>query len=350
MDNEAKEIEATPKTDIVTDVVNKAFAKTEQSSSPEGKEAEEAEDTGADQSKKASPEAEAEQVIKDKLAKISEILGDDPKAIDAYIKSKGYHNDPAWKKVYEMSKKLEAPGLDEKTKQEMEVFKKVTSSPEYIRMRMTQEGYKPEAIDAKLKELGHEVEAKPDDINDRLLTKYNINPQAYKSQEEYESAKNNVSDIITIAKDVVESLLESKLGKTLEPIQQELSQNKSERNASKLTKQMQNIVSVEGVLDWEKEVTPEINRFIDEAEKEGKEISQVEIYNHFLELNHKLSIEKLKTKGKKDERDEVKKNLPKNIPGSPAAGNQGLKRPGFRATDQEANNHIANVLKEAGIF
>src|SRR3990167_3674184 len=91
----------------------------------------------------------------DKIAKIKEILGDDEKAIDAYIKSKGYHNDPAWQKQRELIDKLkkESGGksvLSDEDKAALAEFKQWRSTPDYIQQTMKAQGYTQEAIDKKL--------------------------------------------------------------------------------------------------------------------------------------------------------------------------------------------------------
>ncbi len=63
---------------------------------------------------------------------------------------------------------------------------------------------------------------------------------------------------------------------------------------------MRETVKNEGILDFEKEIEPELNKFIDEH----PEVTQEDILDHFYKLNHSLAIAKLNTKGKKAERDD----------------------------------------------
>ena len=98
---EAKEAPSTDQVmDKILDEAGVMDGIADTSTAKEGSESE-GQDTGVDLSKKANldKEAKSESSPEDKLAKIKEILGDDEKAIDAYIKSKGYHTDPAWQKL-----------------------------------------------------------------------------------------------------------------------------------------------------------------------------------------------------------------------------------------------------------
>src|SRR3990167_8011594 len=80
-------------------------------SSPENKPDETTEDaktSGAEPAKTEqvkAVEADTSLSAEEKIAKVKEILGDDLKALDAYVKAKGYHNDPAWQKQREIIEK-----------------------------------------------------------------------------------------------------------------------------------------------------------------------------------------------------------------------------------------------------
>ncbi|MBU0909473.1 MAG: hypothetical protein KJ717_07875, partial [Proteobacteria bacterium] len=86
---------------------------------------------------------------------------DDEKALDAYIKEKGYHNDPAWQKQRELidrlKKEKEEGALSDEDKQRLEDLKTVTSSREYIQASMEKQGYTQEAINNALKEKGFDI-------------------------------------------------------------------------------------------------------------------------------------------------------------------------------------------------
>jgi len=268
------------------------------SASKEGAEGE-VKETGVDQSKKATPETDTKPVSgpEDKLAKIKEILGDDEKAIDAYIKSKGYHLDPAWQKLLAKSR---APAIDEETQKSLDEFKKVTSSREYIETKMKSEGYKEEAISAELKRRGFDVESKGQDDVELVMKSLGIDPKTMD-----DNTRATVSDVAK----VVDIILKDRLGKTLpdslKPLQEGLTAINRKDNAAKLSTRMRDLVKEEDVLDFDKDITPAINEWLNT----NKEATQEDAFNYFLELNHSLSIERLKTGKKRADNQEVKKGL-----------------------------------------
>jgi len=75
-------------------------------------------------------------------------------------------------------------------------------------------------------------------------------------------------------------------------------------------------VKSEGILDFEKDIEPELNKFMDE----NPDAIQSEVMEHFKSINHKLTVERLKTGNKQGERDGLKGQLRQNLPisGTPA--------------------------------
>ena len=102
--NEAKTFDQ-----IADEVLDKeekeTLSETSTEKKPEGEEAK-APDTATAEVEKTEQvkavEADASLSVEEKLAKVKEILGEDEKAIDAYIKQKGYHTDTAWIKQREL--------------------------------------------------------------------------------------------------------------------------------------------------------------------------------------------------------------------------------------------------------
>ena len=269
------------------------------STSKKGAEETKGKEPGVDQEKKATLDKETETPSspEEKLAKISEILGDDKEAIDAYIKSKGYHTDPAWQKLLAKSK---TGAIDEATQKSLDEFKKVTSSREYIETKMKSEGYKQEAIDAELKKRGFEVESKSEDDVTLVLNTLGLDPKGVD-----DNTRATISDVAK----VVDIILKDRLGKTLpdtlKPLQDGLMEISRKDNASKIAQRMKGIITTEGVLDFDKDISPKI------AEWLGKnpEALQEDVFDYFLELNHSLSIERLKTGKKRADNQETKNNL-----------------------------------------
>lgn len=271
------------------------------SASKEDAEGTKGQDTGVDQSKKANldKETETESGPEEKLAKIKEILGDDEKAIDAYIKSKGYHTDPAWQKLLAKSK---TPAIDEETQKSLDEFKKVTSSREYIETKMKSEGYKQEAVDAELVRRGFQVESKGQDDVELVIKSLGIDP---------EGMDDNIKATISDVAKVIDVILKDRLGKVLperfKPLEDTLTNMGRKENASKITSQMKNIVKDENVLDYDKDISPAIADWLEK----NPEAVQEDVFDYFLELNHSLSIERLKTGKKRADNQDVKNNLRK---------------------------------------
>lgn len=247
-------------------------------------------------------EADRTLSVEEKLSKIKEIIGDDEKALDAYIKQKGYHNDPAWQKQREMIDRLKQEGaksaLSPEDKALLEDVKKVTSSREYIETAMKAQGYTQDAIDKALRDRGFDVATKPDDLNALVFSKLGVKPETLD-----DNTKAIVDDVIKIANIIIEDRLGKVLPNQLKPIQEHLSQVNREIMGDKLIKEMKETVSKEGILDFDKDVTPELNKYLDEH----PEITQEELRSAFIKINHALSIERLRT-GKKREEEQGKKD------------------------------------------
>ena len=280
-------------------IADKVLDEHEELSTSKQGEAETSQGTGVDQSKKATLETETKTASspEDKLSKIKEILGDDEKAIDAYIKSKGYHTDPAWQKLMAKSK---TPAIDEETQKSLDEFKKVTSSREYVDTKMKSEGYKQEAIDAELKRRGFEVESKGQDDVELVFKSLGIDPK---------TIDDNTRAIVSDISKVVDVILKDRLGKTLpdtlKPLQEGLTEISRRDNASKLSSRMRDLVKEEGVLDFDKDIGPEVSKWL----KANPESLQEDAFDYFLELNHRLSLERLKTGKKRADNQEIKGNL-----------------------------------------
>jgi len=257
-------------------------------------------------------EADTSLSVENKIAKIKEILGEDEKAIEAYIKQKGYHNDPAWQKQRELIEKLKKEGkasvLSEEDKKALDEFKQLRSSPEYIQQNMKAQGFTQDAIDKKLKELGHSVPETVQDDVELVVEKLGVNLKGMRP-EEAETVKANISDIVKISRIIFNDGIGKTLPKELGPIQEHISSMSKEKSARKQVDAMQEIVKAEGVLDFEKDIEPELNKFIDA----NPDAIQQDVFEHFKTINHSLSVERLRTGKKKEERDEKRTNLRQNI-------------------------------------
>lgn len=255
-------------------------------------------------------EADTSLSVEDKIAKIKEILGDDEKAIDAYIKQKGYHNDPAWQKQRELIDRLKAEkstgGLSVEDKALLADVKKVTSSREYIETSMKSQGFTQDAIDKALRDKGIDVAAKPQDDLALISQSLNIDPSKLS-----QAQKDDITDIVKIADIIFKDRMNKVLPNQLKPIQEHISSINQEASAGKIVNVMRDLVVKEKILDFEKDIEPEINKFLDA----NPEATQADVLGHFKELNHSLTVERLRTGKKKEERDLSKTNLRQNSGG-----------------------------------
>lgn len=279
---------------------------------PEGEETETTETKTAEVSKTEKVkevEADTSLSVEEKIAKVKEILGDDEKAIDAYIKQKGYHKDPAWQKQREIIDRLKAEQakgiLSPEDKKLLEDVKKVTSSREYIETSMKSQGFTQDAIDKRLRESGFDIVTKPQDDLELISQKLNID-----SSKLTQAQRDDITDIVKIADIVFKDRIDKILPNQLKPIQEHIGAMNQEASAGKIVNVMKEIIKKEGILDFEKDIEPEINKFLDA----NPDAVQADVLAHFKEINHSLTIERLRLGKKKDERDVKRTNL-RQIPG-----------------------------------
>ncbi len=309
----------------------------------------EAEGAEAATEKAEKPEAETvtpeEKVIQEKLAKISELLGDDEKAIEAYIKKHGYHTDPAWKRQRELIEKYKSKpsALTDEQKALIERVEKITSSPTFIRSEMKEAGYKDEAINAKLRELGHKVEEGTVDDFTHVLKALNIDVSQLD-----DNGKNYVNtymaDVVKVASLLIDKKLGERLPGEIKPLQEGLTSITRERTANQYAEKMEGLVKAEGVLDFEKDIEPQLREFM----KENPSAKQEDVYDYFEEINHTLVIERLKTGNRKVERDEKKIEQRPSKAGGHTIDISKIK-PVTATTHQEASKEISRLIDELGI-
>lgn len=331
--------------DSIADELLNQVDETTLDSSPKDKQ----EDVSRETEKTTTAEVEKTEMVKEvegdksltpeeRIAKIKEILGDDEKAIDAYIKQKGYHADPAWQKQREIIDKLKKEGsLSAEDKASLDEFNKFRSSPDYIKMTMKSEGYTQEAIDKKLVELGHEVKTKPEDDVQFTIDKLGIKLDNM-SEEDRVNIKSNVSDIVKISDIRIDEKLNDFFNKHIKPFSNNFKAIEAEKTSNKLYESMKETVKADGILDFDKDIEPALNKFMDENPNTTLDA----IRDHFKDINHSLTVERLKTGKGKQERDEKKSNLRQNIP---LSGNRpgALKKSGDFEKDADAFLDTVNV-------
>lgn len=274
---------------------------------PEGSETETKEPTEPDSEKTEKVkevEDDASLSVEDKIAKIKDILDSD-EAVEAYIKSKGYHTDPAWIKQRELIDRLKeeakSPKIDDETKGKLELLDKVLSNPDFIKAQMKTDGFTDEAINNKLRELGHEVAETRDDV--QLVTQ--------KLGLDIKTLTPETKDLISDVSKIADVILQDRLKGHLKPLEEGVTQITQASEAGKMLNGIKQTVQDENILDFDKDIEPEIQKFMDE----NPEAEQPQIQTYFNKINHELSIERLRTGKKKGEREEKKGDLRSSKPG-----------------------------------
>ena len=287
----------------------------EPSTEKETEESKETLDTGTDQTKtEESKEGElSQEQIEAKLAQVKELLGDDKEVIDAYIKEKGFHNSPAWQKLMERAKASESkePQLSPETTEQLAELKRVTSSPEFITTKMRLDGFKEEAIQDKLKELGHEVKAPESSVEDLVVKKFNLDPAKLDQPISFEgmTSREYINDVGSVVQAIVENYLTKNLPKELDPLKQRFQEIDIQDQSRTVMSDIQGIVKEDAILDFAKDIKPELNKYLDEVEKGEKEFKPSDLTEKFRDVYRTKLVTLHKTKGKKEVRDEKRKDL-----------------------------------------
>lgn len=287
-ENENQEMDLDTKIDSIIDFHGKV--KPEDSSSSKetvDKETDESEGAGADQQKTAKPEDKKEDLSKE---------GKDPRDL-AFRKGYNQMKAKSEKEIAELKKQLE----EIPSKEEIEAFKTMSQSPEYIRARMKAEGYRDEVIDNKLREIGHSVPEKGSDI-DIVVQKLGIDTSKLESGQ-----KAALEDVIDIASVLIEEKFGKLFPEKIKSLQENVDRITSKNSASSLMKQMRAIIDDEKILSFEEDIEPKMHEWIDR----NPEGTQDELFDYFKDINHKLSLEYVQAKGKRNERAKKKESLPK---------------------------------------
>lgn len=296
MENDAKQVQ-----EVADDFDTKAdafFAETETETPSESSTENQPEETEVTEPTDTSAETENTEPSEEKEAEVP----------------KEFHKHPAWQRILKERDEARKSMEELKTqfpKEELEKFNKVVSSPAFIKAQMQAEGYTQEAINKKLTEMGYESELPPQDDVNLVLKSLNIDPSSLN-----EEAKHYVNTYIADAAKVADIILRDRLNKLLpkelEPLKKGLGEIEQRSMGNKLAQDIQNTVKSEGILDFEKEVEPVLIDYLDK----NPNATQKDVYDFFRDINHRLTIEKLKTKGKKEARDEKKASLRQNVEGA----------------------------------
>ena len=220
---------------------------------------------------------------------------------------KEFHKHPAWQRIMKERdahaaklKEFEETSKTGLSQTEIDEFRKVTSSPEFIRTRMESQGYKQEAIDSELRRMGHTVQERPGDDVALVTSKLGLDPKSID-----ENLRATIGDYAKIARVIFQDAMGKVLPEQLKPLQEAQAQQAQKQSALDIAKQMEKTITAEGILDFEEDIQPAMNEFLDK----NPNATQEDAANYFREVNHTLSIERLKSGKRKEKRDVVKKDL-----------------------------------------
>ncbi len=218
---------------------------------------------------------------------------------------KEFHKNPAWQRILKerdeaKSKltELETKGsISDEDRKILDDAKTITTSREGIETLMRAQGFKDEAISKRLSEAGFDVGSPEGDIS-LICKELDMDEKALKPAQ-----RNDIEDFSKIARIIFKDAMGKTLSQELKPIQEHIGKQTQKESANTITDSMQATVKEDGILDWDKDVEPELNKFLDA----NPEATQESVLAHFKELNHKLTVGRLKTSKKQEVRD-VKKN------------------------------------------
>jgi len=265
-------------------------------------------------------EADDSLTTEERIEKIKEILGEDQEALKIYVEEKGYHTDPAWIKQRELIDKLQREAeakttLSEEDRVKIEEADRIRSSPEYIKMSMKAEGYTQEAIDKKLLESGFQAQGKPEDDVNLIIDKLGVNLDNMEPTKRAET-RAIIEDVAKIANVIVNDRLGKVLPQKLAPYDESLKTTEKSNNATSMVTAMKETITSEGILDFKKDIEPKLNEYMDA----NPEAIQPDIKAHFDQIYHTLTVERLKTGNKQQERDVMKGSQRQNISAAGAPG------------------------------
>ena len=280
-------------------------------------------DTILDEQEKDTPSAPStEEKPAEETSKPEDTGADQPKPEESKEKEeipKEFHKHPAWQKriakekeAIERAEKAEKALEQQPSSEKVAAFERVTSSPAFIRESMRAEGYKDEAIDTRLRELGHDIPERPGDDVGLVISKLGLDPKTIN-----EDTRTSIGDIAKVVRIITQDSLGKELPKVVGPLQEVQEKQAQQAGADNLVQKMNVVVKEEGILDFSKDVEPLINKFITDNPKAQQE----DVANYFKDINHKLILERGATGRKKTERDEKKENL-RQIPKQGAAQGQ----------------------------
>ena len=111
-----------------------------------------------------------------------------------------------------------------------------------------------------------------------------------------DKSKAIIQDVIAITRAAIQEELGKILPAQLKPMQDDIETRRRVESANKFVDNMQKMIKDEGILDFEKDIEPLLDKFMDDNPKAHQE----DLWEYFLKINHNLSVERLRG-GKKKE-------------------------------------------------
>lgn len=200
----------------------------------------------------------------------------------------------------ERVKNAELTGKVEQFQKMMTEWQSQLNRPEIVKARMKDEGYTEEAINAKLRSMGVDVPDSKPDVFQLLRSKMGINVDTLDANN-----RGVIEDVGRIVDLLIDDRMSRVLPGQIAPIEKQLTEISRKTEARELIKSMRDTVTEEGILDFEKDITPEIGKYI----SANPSATQTDLAHEFDRINHRLAMERLKLKDKKDVRDGKKEVL-----------------------------------------
>jgi hypothetical protein len=239
-----------------------------------GKETSEKETTGSDQKKTEETKLEEEE---------------DPKE---------FHKHPAWIRRREKEKaaneradaaesklaESEQKGtLSDDDKQLLDDAKTITSSREGIETLMKAKGFTQDAIDNRLKDEGYGISEPGGDVS-LVCKELNLDEKGLTSTQ-----REDIEDFSKIARIVAKDLIEKIVSSKLAPVEEHINETSRNKSAETVTNTMKSTVEKDGILNFEKDVEPELHKYLDSNPK----ATQEDVLREFKDVNHRLTVERL---------------------------------------------------------
>lgn len=252
----------------------------------------------ADQDSPAVKEAETEPVAEDSTAPTDK-TEDESDVIESGKVKDFVRERLAKQRDAERQKNAEYLQKINEIEAKLSQFQKVTSTPEFVKTQMKAEGYTEEAINRRLKDMGVDVPDVRPDVFGLIKSKMGIDPESFTP--EYRQGLSETEKVIDL---ILEDRLSRILPGQIAPLEKTLTEMTRKAHSQELLKSMRDTTAKEGILDFDKDVVPAIEKFIDANPRATQEDLKAE----FIRLNHDMALDRLRTKGKKEDRD-VKKDV-----------------------------------------